>query len=94
MKSGIRMNFLERRAFADRALSRLVRMARDAAPATLSSREQRGVFRLEARLVESSSAPPLAPRWTESPLAARWLAFATFVLTLVHGLWARDRRPR
>jgi hypothetical protein len=75
MKSGIQMNFLERRACADRALSKLVHMARGATPPALSSREQRGVFRLEAMLVEKSSAP-LSPRdRLGATFAARWAAF-------------------
>ena len=91
MKSGIRMNFIERRASADRALLQLVRMVREATE-TLSSREQGGVYRLESTLIEKSNAAlPAAHVWTGSGLAARWEAFSIIVLALVRGLWARGR---
>ena len=91
MKSGVQMNFLERRACADRALSQLVRMAREATE-TLSSREQRGVYRLESTWAEkSNAAPPAAHVWIGSAFAARWTAFSIIVLALVRGLWIRVR---
>ena len=91
MKSGVQMNFIERRARADRALSQLVSMAR-AATETLSSREQRGVYRLESTWAEkSSAAPPAAHVWIGSAFAARWRAFSTIVLALVRVLSTRVR---
>jgi hypothetical protein len=91
MKSGVQMNFLERRASADRALSQLVHMVRDATE-TLSSREQGGVYRLESMLVEKSSvALPAAHVWIGSTLMARWLAFSTTMFVLVRNHFARGR---
>ena len=91
MKSGIQMNFLERRARADRALSQLVRMTR-ASTETLSSREQRGIYRLESTLLEKSSTPPPLPQvGSRAAFAARWVAFSTLVLLLVGWLYARAR---
>jgi hypothetical protein len=94
MKSGVRMNFLERRLYADRALSQLIRMARDATPETLSSREQRGVFRLESMLVEKSSAVLSARAPIGSSFAVRWKAFSLVVFTVVHHLWQKGREHR
>jgi hypothetical protein len=91
MRSGIQMNFLERRASADRALSQLVQMVREATE-TLSSREQGGVYRLESILVEKSNAAlSVSQVRLRSGLAARLMAFSTIVLTIVRGLWARGR---
>jgi hypothetical protein len=91
MKSGVQMNFLERRANADQALSQLVGMVREVTE-TMSSREQGGVYRLESTLLENSSATlPAAHVWIGSDLAARWMAFSTVLLALVGGLWARVR---
>ena len=91
MKSGMQMNFIERRASADRALSQLVGMVREATE-TLSSREQGGVYRLESTLIEKSNAAlPAAHASIGSALAARWGAFSTIVLALVRGLWTRSR---
>jgi hypothetical protein len=94
MKSGVRMNFLERRLYADRALSQLIRMAREATPETLSSREQRGVFRLESMLVEKSGAVLSARAPIGSSFATRWAAFYLVVFTIVHGLWQKARAHR
>jgi hypothetical protein len=91
MRSGVQMNFLERRVCADRALTQLVRLVRESTE-TLSSREQRGVYQLESTLVErSSAAPPASHVFSGSVSAARLMAFSTIVLTIVRGLWARGR---
>ena len=91
MKSGVRMNFLERRAIADRALSQLVRMVREETE-SLTSREQRGVYQLESLLIERSSTELRAAQvGIGSAVAARWRALSTVVLVLVLGLWARGR---
>jgi hypothetical protein len=94
MKSGVQMNFLERRVYADRALLQIVRMAREATPDTLSSREQRGVFRLEAMLAEKSSAVVTLHDGIASPFAARWAAFWTVLLTTVYSLGLRAHAYR
>ena len=91
MKSGVQMNFIERRASADRALSQLVRMIREETE-TLSSRDQGGVYELESTLIERSrTGPPAAPVRSRSAVPARWGAFWTVVLALVRGLWTRGR---
>jgi hypothetical protein len=89
MKSGIQMNFLERRASADRALTQLVQMVRETTE-TLSSREQGGVYRLESILVEKSNAAlSVSHVRLRSGLAARWMAFSTIVIALGRGFVAR-----
>ena len=89
MKSGIQMNFLERRLRADRALSQLARMVHDATE-TLSSREQRGIYQLESTLAAGSkTALPAVRVWIKSTFVARWRAFSIFVLVFVRSLFAR-----
>ena len=91
MKSGMQMNFIERRASAEHALSQLVRMVRETTE-TLSSREQGGVYQLESTLIEKSSTRLRAARaWFGPALAARWIAFSTTVIALVRDLSARGR---
>jgi len=88
------MNFLEHRLYADRALSKLIRMAREATPETLSSREQRGVFRLEAILVEKSSTAVSARASVGSNFVARCTAFSIIVLMVIQGFWQERREHR
>jgi hypothetical protein len=87
MKSGVQLNFIERRVRADHALSQLVKMTRDKTE-TLSSREQRGFYHLESIPPEKSDAALPEPRvWTKAAWAARWLAFETVLIAFVQSLW-------
>jgi hypothetical protein len=91
MKSGVQMNFLERRVSADHALSQLVGMVREATE-TLTSREQRGVYQLESTWVEEASmARPRTGVWIGSAFAARWFVFSSVMIVLVRDLFARAR---
>lgn len=83
MKSGVQLNFFERRALADRALSRLVEIAREQTE-TMSSREQRGVYQLETTLADGTSALAPAVRGFIDPVwIERWKVFFLAVVALV-----------
>ncbi|MET0596071.1 MAG: hypothetical protein ABW133_25445 [Polyangiaceae bacterium] len=87
MKSGVQLNFFERRALADRALSRLVELAREETE-KMTSREQRGVYQLEATLVEKASDPlPVVRVWIDPMWLARWHALSASVLAYTRELW-------
>jgi hypothetical protein len=89
MKSGVQLNFLERRALADRALARLVEIARQET-AAMSSREQRGVYQLESTLLENSSAPcPSVRVWVDPAFVDRVRVLWTLVNARVRGFWRR-----
>ena len=102
MKSCVQLNFIELRAIADRALSQLIRMVREETEA-LSSREQGGIYQLEAMLSEESSdvlpvarvglGSAFATRWMAfaSAVATRWTAFSTVMVTLALHLSVRSR---
>ena len=91
MKSGVQLNFFERRALADRALSRLVELAREETE-KMSSREQRGVYQLEAMSVErESDSLPAVRVWIDPVWLARWRAFSASVLAYSRELWRATR---
>ncbi len=93
MKSGMQLNFLERRALADRALARLVQIAREET-AAMSSREQRGVYQLETTLVENSSAVwPPERVWVDPAFVDRVRVLWSLVSARVRGFWRRMRLP-
>lgn len=89
MKSGVQLNFLERRALADRALSRLVQITRDDT-AAMTSREQRGVYQLEPMFVEGASAMlPPARLAIDPKYLARWKGLKAFVSATAREFWYR-----
>jgi hypothetical protein len=92
MKSGVQLNFLERRALAERALSRLVRIAREDT-AAMSSREQRGIYQLEAMLADGSSEMRPDRGWIDPTLLARAEELWSVAIASVRQLW-RQKLPR
>ena len=93
MKSGVQLNFFERRALADRALARLVELAREET-GTMSSREQRGIYQLETTFANGASALAPAVRVRIDPVwLERWRACKALVVAVIaraEQVW-RDR---